>query len=83
MNNVNVKVWIYNGAKYETSSKKIAEVEYPNIQGYEVVFGDRATQIGNETDEASRDENNEYLIITLENGETTTFCNSRVDMFRF
>ena len=79
---MNVKVKIYSGVKYEVSSEKVAEVEYTNIRGYEVVTGEKATLIGNETDEASRDEYNEYLIITLENGETSTFCNSHVDMFR-
>lgn len=78
---MNVKVKIYNGVKYESSSKKVAEVEYSNIIGYNVVTGDRATKIGLETDENSRDDYNEYLIITLENGEVSTFCNSRVDMF--
>lgn len=78
---MNVKINIYNGVKYDTSSKKVAEVEYTNIKGYGVVTGDIATKIGLETDENSRDENNEYLIIMLENGETTAFCNSRVDMF--
>ena len=78
---MNVKVKIYNGAKYEASNEKVAEVEYNNIRGYEVVTGDRATKIGLETDKNSRDEYNEYLIITLENGETSTFCNSHVDMF--
>ena len=78
---MNAKVKIYNGVKYESSSKKVAEVEYNSIIGYEVVTGDRATKIGLETDKNSRDEYNEYLIITLENGETATFCNSHVDMF--
>ena len=78
---MNAKVKIYNGVKYEASSEKVAEVEYTNIRGYEVVTGDRATKIGLETDKYSRDEYNEYLIITLENGETATFCNSHVDMF--
>ena len=76
-----VKVKIYNGVKYESSSKKVAEVEYTNVRGYDVVTGDRATKIGLETDKNSRDEYNEYLIITLENGETATFRNSYVDMF--
>ena len=75
------KVKIYNGVKYEASSEKVAEVEYNNIKGYEVVTGEKATLIGNETDEASRDDYNEYLIITLENGETSTFRNSYADMF--
>ena len=44
--------------------------------------GDRAIEIGLETDENSRDEYNEYLVLDLGNGETATFCNSHVDMFR-
>ena len=79
---MNVKVKLYNGVKYDRNTKKVAEVEYNNIRSYEVVTGDRATEIGLETDENSRDEYNEYLIITSENGETNTFCNSHVDMFR-
>ena len=84
---MNVKVKVYNGVKYNANSEKVAEVEYNNIRGYEVVTGERATEIGLETDENSRDEYsrdeyNEYLIITLDDGETSTFCNSHVDMFR-
>lgn len=79
---MNVKVKLYNGVKYNLKNEKVSEVEYKNIRGYEVVTGDRATEIGFETDENSRDEYNEYLIITLEDGETATFCNSHVDMFR-
>lgn len=78
---MNVKVKVYNGIKYNADSVKVAEVEYKNIKGYEVVTGERATEIGLETDENSRDEYNEYLVITLDNGETSTFCNSHVDMF--
>lgn len=79
---MNVKVKVYDKCKYEKDSKKVAEVEYCNIQGFEVVTGKRATEIGNETDESSRDNYNEYLIITLENGEISTFRNSYVDLFR-
>ena len=79
---MNVKVKLYNGVKYDRNTEKVAEVEYNNIKGYEVVTGEEATEIGLETDENSRDEYNEYLIITLEDGETSTFCNSHVDMFR-
>lgn len=79
---MNVKVKIYDGVKYDFSNEKVAEIEYNNIRGYEVVAGEKATEIGLETDENSRDEYNEYLIITLEDGETATFCNSHVDMFR-
>ena len=79
---MDVKVKIYNGVKYNKDSEKVAEVEYKTIQSFEVVFGERATKIGLETDENSRDEFNEYLVITLEGGETSTFCNSHVDLFR-
>lgn len=79
---MNVKVKVYNGIKYNADSEKVAELKFNNIRDYEVVTGDRATKIGLETDENSRDEHNEYLIITLEGGETATFCNSHVDMFR-
>ena len=79
---MNVKVKLYNGVKYNLETEKVAEVEYNNIRDYEVVTGDRAMEIGLTTDENSRDEYNEYLIITLEDGETATFCNSHADMFR-
>lgn len=79
---MDVKVKIYNEVKYSKDSKKVAEVEYKNIKGFEVVTDERATEIGLETDEASRDEYNEYLVITLEDGEKSTFCNSHVDLFR-
>ena len=79
---INVKVKIYNRVKYNADSEKVAEVEYKNIRGYEIVTEEKVTKIGLTIDESSRDEYNEYLIITLEDGETATFCNSHVDMFR-
>ena len=78
---MNVKVKVYSGVKYNANSKEVAEVEYNNIRGYEVVTGKRATDIGLWTDVNSRDEYNEYLIITLEDGETATFRNSHVDLY--
>lgn len=76
-----IKVKVYDKVKYKEESKKVAEIEY-QIEGFEVVTGDRAIEIGLETDENSRDEYNEYLVLDLGNGETATFCNSHVDMFR-
>ena len=78
---MDVKVKVYNGVKYNKDTEKIGELEYKNIQSYEVVFGEKATEIGLETDENSRDEFNEYLVITLVDGETLTFCNSHVDLY--
>lgn len=79
---MDVKVKVYDKVKYNKDSEKVAEVVYRNIQGFEVVTGERATEIGLMTDEASRDEYNEYLVITHKDGETSTFCNSNVDLFR-
>ena len=76
-----VKVKVYDGVKYSEDSRKVAAVEY-QVEGYEIITGDRATEIGLTTDENSRDEYNEYLILNLEGGETCTFCNSHVDLFR-
>lgn len=76
-----VKVKVYNGVKYNANTEKVAEVEY-EIEGFEVVTGERATEIGLTTDKNSRDEYNEYLVLDLGKGETATFCNSHVDMFR-
>lgn len=76
-----VKVRVYDGVKYNAESEKVADVEY-EVEGFEVVTGDRATEIGLTTDENSRDEYNEYLVLGLGNGDTATFCNSHVDLFR-
>ena len=78
--NMNVKLKIYNGVKYNPKSKIISEIVC-NIKGYKVLSGKKATKFGKQTDENSRDKYNEYLIITLDNGEKVTFCNSFVDMF--
>ena len=78
---MNVRLKIYDGCKYTNICNKVKEVLYPNIKGFEVVTGERATKIGEETDGNSRDEYNEYLLITLEDGDTSTFRNSHVDLF--
>lgn len=76
-----VKVKVYDGSKYKAGSQTVAEAEY-EVEGFEVVIGERATEIGLTTDENSRDEFNEYLVLDLGNGETATFCNSHVDLFK-
>ena len=77
---MNVKVKIYDEVKYLPTSEKVAEVEY-EIESFKVVTGDEATEIGLSTDESSRDEYNEYLVLTLADGDTSTFRNSHVDLF--
>lgn len=79
---MNVKVKVYDMNKWRNEAEKVSEVEYNNIQGFEVVTGDKATEIGNKTDGSSRDDFNEYLVITLADGQKATFRNSRVDVFK-
>jgi hypothetical protein len=72
---------IYDKPKYDKESNKIAELEY-NIKGYDLICGGTAAdKIEAETDANSVDDNHEYLVLHLENGETATFRNSHVDMF--
>lgn len=78
-----MKVKVYDEVKYSPLSQKVAEVEYDGVTGFDVV-SDPVTveEIENYTDAAGIDENHEYLILYFENGETSTFRNSHVDLFR-
>lgn len=73
------KVKVYDGVKYWDGTEKVAEVEY-DIKDYEVkqISDEEIAAMGFDT----VDEFGEYLILTFENGETSTFCNSHVDLFR-
>ena len=78
-----VIVKVYDGSKYDVNSKVIARPEY-NIKGYKVITnGTEAQEIESMTDASGVDEFHEYLVLELENGETATFRNSYVDMFRW
>ena len=80
---MNVKVKIYDEIKYSPMSEKVAEVEYYNIKGWDILSDPMTVeQIESETDESGIEECHEYLIIELENGEISTFRNSHVDLFR-
>ena len=70
----------YEKTKYEAEEHAF-RVEYENVKNWKVVQGEEATAIGQTTDEASRDEYNEYLVLTFEDGEEATFRNSHVDLF--
>ena len=74
-----VKVKVYDMSKYNPNSKKVAEVEY-NPAKIEVVEIPDEQIYAMGFDEA--DEFGEYLIMTHEDGETSTFRNSHIDVFR-
>lgn len=73
-----VEVKVYDGIKYSTESKEVARVAY-DVKSYEVREIPES-EILREFDET--DDYNEYLILTLRDGETATFRNSYCDMFR-
>lgn len=78
---MNVKLKFYDGVKYNPQSKIIREIEC-NIKDYKVISGKKAKKLLLKTNANIRDKYNEYLVITLDNGEKGIFCNSLVDMFR-
>ena len=77
---MNVKVKIYDGVKYDKESKKVGEVVYHFIKGFEVKkMTDEEVYAEGYYDEV--DKYGEYLVITLQNGKTATYLNSNVDIF--
>ena len=73
-----VEVRVYDMVKYNAESKEVARVTY-EVESYEVKEIPK-TEILKEFDET--DDYDEYLILTLKDGETATFRNSYCDMFR-
>ena len=77
-----VTLKVYDICKYNPESEVIARPEY-EIKGFKIVSGGtEAEEIESMTDRSGIDECHEYLVLELENGETSTFRNSHVDMFR-
>lgn len=75
-----VKVKGYRGTKY-TAKETAFEVKYEDVTKFEVKQIP-AEEILKQTDESGVDEYNEYLIIYFEDGDTATFRNSHVDLFK-
>lgn len=79
-----VEIDVYSECKY-TASKEVFENEkvvmYENVIAFEVITGEQAKEIEKDTDGSCIDDMHEYLVLYFENGETSTFRNSYVDMF--
>lgn len=76
-----VTVKIHNIVKYEDTNEAKNVVSYEDVESFEVVTGDRATEIGLTTDEASRDPLNEYFVLYFKDGSEATFRSSYCDLF--
>lgn len=74
------EIEVYDKCKYEADSSVVATVVYENVKSFEVkaIEDEDIYKMG--FDEV--DEYKEYLILTMADGETSTFRNSLVDMFR-
>ena len=76
-----VKVKVYDRCKYDPQSEKVGEAFY-NINFFKIISGSEAKKIEAESDGSCIDDYHEYLVLDLEDGDTATFRNNYVDLFR-
>lgn len=72
-----VKIRVYDRMKYHADAEQVAEARY-EIERFEILNGE---QINIESFGGDVDEHDEYLVLYLSNGESSTFRNSYVDLF--
>ena len=77
-----VTIYVHDGIKYEDGTADEIKMDYIGVTSWDIIEGgNEAEEIEADTDESGIDENHEYLVLHFEDGETSTFRNSHVDMF--
>lgn len=86
--NIVVEIEVYSECKYEAAKlghmdvfENSIKVDY-SIESWEIITGEDAVEIESMTDDDGIDDHHEYLVLHLTDGNTATFRNSYVDMFR-
>lgn len=78
----NVVLEIHENEKYTDWNGQYKEIRYSDVEAFEVVSGVAAEKIEAESDGSCIDEYHEYLVLYFSNGDTATFRNSHVDLFK-
>lgn len=85
MNSKTVKLDVYDTCKYVATEEDFARkktVVYHGVTGFELIEnGTEAWEIESDMSEDEMDPHHEYLVLFFEDGDTSTFRNSYVDMF--
>lgn len=76
------EIKMYEGVKYTSERGERITHEYKGIKFWEIVTDEDAEALEAESDGSCIDEYHEYLVLHFEDGDTATFRNSHVDMFR-
>ena len=77
-----IRLYVYNANKYTDSVTNERLVTYTGITAWDIISGgEEAAEIEADMKEDDFDDNHEYLVIHFNDGETSTYRNSRVDMF--
>lgn len=76
------EIKMYEGVKYTSERGERITHEYKGIKFWEIVTDEDAEALEVESDGSCIDEYHEYLVLHFEDGDTATFRNSHVDMFR-